>query len=319
MLHRGDDLGRRWIFVETLEGGDNNMQARRELSGELPGDKDADEGSLLASPEKEKDGGDEGGRSSLFSLWSTRRVRSASSGNNTDAATSLLSPPLAKDAEERNARATRGSPQSDADEQHGSSGGNFFKQFRTRVFICIVFSFFNFIPHVGLSTDRRDGERHDSASPVGGGVPTNRDDPAPPPPPRRRAPTSEIFVYLQSDDSVTTSSIESISTGAGVGLGANEGEEEEDDGVGGSVPRESRRGKGGGILRLSRSFLSSVVKRSSLSRQRLQREPSQELLDVISPHAIVHAEARDGDDFTESLKPLGVGWRGALLASRREV
>ena len=144
MLHRGDDLGRRWIFVETLEGGDNNMQARRELSGELPGDKDADEGSLLASPEKEKDGGDEGGRSggsSLFSLWSTRRVRSASSGNNTDAASSLLSPPLAKDAEERNARATRGSPQSDADEQHGSSGGNFFKQFRTRVSYVLCFHF----------------------------------------------------------------------------------------------------------------------------------------------------------------------------------
>ena len=184
---------------------------------------------------------------------------------------------------------------------------------------CVFIFSFHSTRTVGLSTDRRDGERHDSASPVGGGVPTNRDDPAPPPPPRRRAQTSEIFVYLQSDDSVTTSSIESISTGAGVGLGANEGEEEEDDGVGGSVPRESRRGKGGGILRLSRSFLSSVVKRSSLSRQQLQREPSQELLDVISPHAIVHAEARDGDDFTQSLKPLGVGWRGALLASRREV
>ena len=150
---------------------------------------------------------------------------------------------------------------------------------------CVFIFSFHSTRTVGLSTDRRDGERHDSASPVGGGVPTNRDDPAPPPPPRRRAQTSEIFVYLQSDDSVTTSSIESISTGAGVGLGANEGEEEEDDGVGGSVPRESRRGKGGGILRLSRSFLSSVVKRSSLSRQRLQREPSQELLDVISPHA----------------------------------
>jgi len=195
----GDDLGRRWHFVESLEG-DGNAEGPLGTSGAIPGRAGAERSGKAgqsASGDKSEKSADRA-NNSLFSKWSSRRARERverekekereHKQNKTESARASSPRAAGEGGSPRTPRKMKSSTTSSAEPTSSTPS-----------------------PDGGGSVDR--GEAEDAAPRDGGGAGVNGerdaarryaalDDertPTPlgsPPIPRRRAPTSEIFVYL---------------------------------------------------------------------------------------------------------------------------
>ena len=316
----GDDLGRRWHFVESLEGDSNaELPLGASASGVVPdysGAEGTATGTHTNAPGDKVDKTDRS-NNSLFSKWSSRRARERVEREREKEREHVK---RAASAEKRSVRAS--SPRTT-----GVGGGP-----RTPHEAKVSLS--STVTPIGNSRNGNEpssstpspnggsnGERGDAADAARDAAGRDGDGgerdaagrrislkdtgrtPTPlgsPPIPRRRAPTSEIIVYL--DDIANTDDGMVVLDDAASGVAAAEAASESDvpdaakrtgrggsssfGGVGGGGPIVFAKAKGAAVLALGTSFLASVVKRSK-NKTRMKRESSQDLIEAISPHAII--------------------------------